>query len=467
MNCKHCGEENSEEAVFCRKCGKRLDGMIICPACGNKLPDDSAFCTQCGAKIASVPQPEYSYSETAVADDETLNKDGTSQSKNYLGTILKYAAASAAILTALFSLIFVFCIGVNANVTGTDLMNVGSSESHSIYYFFGNAYKDVNNALKSVEDYTQLYAWSQRLPVIIGTVIAAGTLISVVVLSVLSIARTVMNVMGKTEKKGGSLAIAAFMSFVLGSVLLLSLQNEANASIKATANGTNMYMHATVGLNGATVTGIVLGAICGAVYIGCTIAQRGKALLNVKTLIRCAFALVSLSFVIVVLVMLARPSYGVGVGYLDDMASESNYASKMTYSIKVNVTSILSMLGAMCQTTLARTTIDNEVVIFILLSVALVSMVATAIFATYYFVKRVETVTDKNEDLLPAIAMTFAALIFMISAIIAITLFKNELKDIEGMAEIGLTFTFVVPIITFVFSALTLGVSIAEEKVRF
>ena len=32
MECKKCSAVNPEEAVFCRNCGKRLDGKVSCPA---------------------------------------------------------------------------------------------------------------------------------------------------------------------------------------------------------------------------------------------------------------------------------------------------------------------------------------------------------------------------------------------------------------------------------------------------
>ena len=34
MICARCGQENQQDAVFCKKCGRRLDGNSICPTCG-------------------------------------------------------------------------------------------------------------------------------------------------------------------------------------------------------------------------------------------------------------------------------------------------------------------------------------------------------------------------------------------------------------------------------------------------
>ena len=41
MECKKCSAVNPEEAVFCRNCGKRLDGKVSCPACDAMNDEDS------------------------------------------------------------------------------------------------------------------------------------------------------------------------------------------------------------------------------------------------------------------------------------------------------------------------------------------------------------------------------------------------------------------------------------------
>lgn len=50
MECKFCSTENSDNAVYCKNCGKRLDGKIVCPLCG-KTTDAGAYCEMCGARI--------------------------------------------------------------------------------------------------------------------------------------------------------------------------------------------------------------------------------------------------------------------------------------------------------------------------------------------------------------------------------------------------------------------------------
>ncbi|MDE6075636.1 MAG: zinc ribbon domain-containing protein, partial [Clostridia bacterium] len=51
MQCKFCGTVNSDDAVYCKNCGKRLDGKKNCPACGTVIDVDSVYCNACGTRV--------------------------------------------------------------------------------------------------------------------------------------------------------------------------------------------------------------------------------------------------------------------------------------------------------------------------------------------------------------------------------------------------------------------------------
>ena len=51
MECKKCGANNPDEAVFCAKCGARLDGKTACPSCGRLNDEENNFCGFCGARL--------------------------------------------------------------------------------------------------------------------------------------------------------------------------------------------------------------------------------------------------------------------------------------------------------------------------------------------------------------------------------------------------------------------------------
>lgn len=51
MKCVFCGTDNPDGARFCKKCGKRQDGMTTCPSCCKDTPADGDFCIYCGADL--------------------------------------------------------------------------------------------------------------------------------------------------------------------------------------------------------------------------------------------------------------------------------------------------------------------------------------------------------------------------------------------------------------------------------
>ena len=52
MKCPKCQFENPVEALFCMKCGAKLERK--CSHCGTEFPEDALFCMKCGSRL--VPQ---------------------------------------------------------------------------------------------------------------------------------------------------------------------------------------------------------------------------------------------------------------------------------------------------------------------------------------------------------------------------------------------------------------------------
>jgi class 3 adenylate cyclase/tetratricopeptide (TPR) repeat protein/ribosomal protein L40E len=54
MKCQKCGTTNPKEAVFCMKCGTKLEPPR-CEKCGTINPEEAVFCMKCGNKLTTEP----------------------------------------------------------------------------------------------------------------------------------------------------------------------------------------------------------------------------------------------------------------------------------------------------------------------------------------------------------------------------------------------------------------------------
>lgn len=51
MVCKKCGNEMSDDSMFCQKCGTPVEQKKLCSKCGNELSEDAVFCQKCGTPV--------------------------------------------------------------------------------------------------------------------------------------------------------------------------------------------------------------------------------------------------------------------------------------------------------------------------------------------------------------------------------------------------------------------------------
>ena len=138
MECLKCGASVLEEnATFCHECGARLDGKIACSRCGQFIDDKYAYCVFCGAKIGQ---------DTNKANcDKAFTKQGEQSFANEQSTagnkVLAWARAWVGMALVLFSLVFVFLIGFQVDLTGqtialSQINFEANGENIKLFYYF-------------------------------------------------------------------------------------------------------------------------------------------------------------------------------------------------------------------------------------------------------------------------------------------------------------------------------------------
>lgn len=246
MTCYHCNTENPENAVYCKNCGRRLDGMAVCAYCGKTTPQDGDFCIHCGFNRNMA----YDGAALPMAGGYAARRERTPRADNAERTarrekIMTNIALACTILTILVSVVFVFLIGAAFGVS-TGGVSAGAALGYDIFYFFGKAY----DALPASGDDFMLQVGTTGTA--FGTVCSVVGLVSVVACAVWSVVRICNVLTGRTDK--GVLAPAAATHFAfLCAAMLFFLCISQNVTTAGVSTGLVM--------NGTTIAGIVLGAV--------------------------------------------------------------------------------------------------------------------------------------------------------------------------------------------------------------
>ena len=297
MKCYHCETENPEGAQFCKKCGRRLDGLSVCTACGKLTPADGEYCIYCGSNRnapvytmplrfpeAEIPKGQYAlpaavqrpahtearrqaYAEPQLkarkekAQKSLLSADGPGAGGSFLPAraagIVGKISDVAALVTAVLSLIFTFLIGASLKV-GTGGVSAGTPGGYSIFYFFGDAYAMTYEG--------EIPLKMARVGAVFGTVCTVCGLLLVATSAIFFIVRAVKFLQKKTDKGILAPAVMTYLAYLFAVALFMLCISQ-----KVELAGVSTSVSANIG----TTAGIVLGAVALAAAVILSVLRQG------------------------------------------------------------------------------------------------------------------------------------------------------------------------------------------------
>lgn len=386
MDCKHCGTPNPEGAVFCMECGKRLDGMQVCPSCGKLVADEGKFCPFCGQRLAqpqtempraplyaasrvppappqAAPSPAQSQAYAApaqsrpAADGWSAPAQPSGYGSPYYGApvarprmpaekvkaILKTVADGLAAFGALLAFVFVFLIGGNLTGYIPDGSPDGIQSSifpllqgdWNIFSCFGDSYSAMADAAEAFGT-TSFVKYAYDINAALSIVIAALTLAGAAACFIFAVVRYVRVLTHKTEKSMFGPAMATFVVFVAGACLLGALMAERVYMAAADYSSPTVEEFEVVA-NGATVAGIVLGAVMLVCSLVTGLVREGRQLLSAERL----FGLIGgVVLTVIAFVALSMLSHGIHGGY----SQRDNAEQYVEYDMTLGISAIFSFM---------------------------------------------------------------------------------------------------------------------------
>ncbi len=447
MDCKNCGTSNPHDAVFCKKCGSRLDGMRVCPACGKLTPSEGDFCINCGAgeeAPSRAPATEVAATsvDAAVLTPPVAAAEGGWCVLEKYSPLLKKVSALFAVLAALVGIIFVFFIEYSLTVSYSSYSEsyTNSNSAVGIFYFFGDAY----DLLTSAKTYANN---ALTAGTVFATVCCAVALTVTVVCFLVAAVRVWSVFNGKTEKGLLGPCAATFIAFVCSVALFMLCVYTYN---DIAYSSTSLYDYEEIlyktSLGGATVAGIVLGAV----FLAISVFAEIGANIKVGGLRKCAphglLAAASLIFGLIAIGFLAKGGISVEYEY-------SSSASQTTYSMLFGLFAGFSQIASMAPTERDSDFFDMYSTE---LALAVVLIIAAVLFCVFFIVALSKMLGCKGEEI-PSNALGCAILAGICAIICGAMMIASSQVIVEWLTDYGgedYASSYSTPVVMIVFGAL-------------
>lgn len=426
MICKNCGTENPEKANFCKRCGKRMDGKIICPLCKTENSEDAIFCYNCGNRVAGNTQH--------IAEqkpEQAVVSGGTNAAVAHAAPMdwkkgLEIAGGLCALLGVFAVLVCTFLLGIRAEFSGSGYEDVFGNTEQTIWYYFGDVWKalkelkEMGGGISSMTDAEYMTYSIYSMEALFGLLIAIGTMVATFVCSILTAVRFGMKMSGKTKKDCLPFAVAAVLSFICGTALLVSLNAARADGIKTVPNA-------------AGIAGIVCGITLLVICIALKMVVKGKELAKKQSVMQLCFTVVALALICITLIFATLPMVNIEERKVSFLAWGIVLANAAGYVENIGTPyafSIFAMIFQMAAVTLAVAAIGS----------------------------RLNNLSSQkpNSGIVLSVLLMFASVVFLIFAVLALSASADKLRMEEG-------FNYAYVIVEFVFAALSLILAIVYK----
>ncbi len=306
MECLKCGASVLEDnAVFCHECGARLDGKITCPKCGQLIDDKYAYCVFCDTRIDQNTN-KTPYDKAFTKQDE---QPATKETGKAWSTVFAWMRAVTGMTLALLSLVFVFLIGFQVDLTGqavafSEIDFDAGQENIKLFYYFGEAYKEIAELKDMIQVGWDTPITGAYIHAVMGTVISAVTIACVIGFAATAIVYFIMFFIKKVENNSAKWAVRSVVAYFVGCIALKVL-NYCLVEINLTSPQKPSWgkpLNATIAIDFdiATKIGLILCIVGVALYVIFNCIKQGRSGITKTKLFKFGFGVLAATFAIVV-----------------------------------------------------------------------------------------------------------------------------------------------------------------------
>lgn len=403
-----------------------MDGKIICPLCKTENSEDAIFCYNCGNRVAGNTQH--------IAEqkpEQAVVSGGTNAAVAHAAPMdwkkgLEIAGGLCALLGVFAVLVCTFLLGIRAEFSGSGYEDVFGNTEQTIWYYFGDVWKalkelkEMGGGISSMTDAEYMTYSIYSMEALFGLLIAIGTMVATFVCSILTAVRFGMKMSGKTKKDCLPFAVAAVLSFICGTALLVSLNAARADGIKTVPNA-------------AGIAGIVCGITLLVICIALKMVVKGKELAKKQSVMQLCFTVVALALICITLIFATLPMVNIEERKVSFLAWGIVLANAAGYVENIGTPyafSIFAMIFQMAAVTLAVAAIGS----------------------------RLNNLSSQkpNSGIVLSVLLMFASVVFLIFAVLALSASADKLRMEEG-------FNYAYVIVEFVFAALSLILAIVYK----